>query len=279
MPTDTVAIARAVIEALAGGGAVITATVIRAPGDGAVPLAAKLLVRPDGTTLGALDAGPLDAAVRELALAHFRHHGTRLVRLDERYTEVTRRQEPSQFDVLLEAVEPPPALVIIGGGHIGRALCRLAADTGYTVTVIDDRADYADPLKLPGASNVVADEVGAALDREPIGPHTAVVLVSRGHKQDEIGLRHAVIRPAGYIGMIGSKRRTATVLQHLADEGLPRAALDAVHTPIGLDIGAETPEEIAVSILAEIILDRRGGSGRPMYYRRGARETAAAAEA
>jgi xanthine dehydrogenase accessory factor len=274
MPADTAAIARAVLEALAGGGAVTTATLIRTPDDGAAAVAAKLLVRPDGSTIGALDGGPLDAAVRELALAHFRRHGTRLARLDAAYTEVQRRHEPSSYDVLLEAIEPPEALVIVGAGHIGRALCQLAADTGWTVTVMDDRADYADPARLPGASSVVCDEVGAALDREPIGPHTAIVLVSRGHKQDEIGLRHAVTRPAGFVGMIGSKRRTATVLQHLASEGLPRAALEAVHTPIGLDIGAETPEEIAVSILAEIIMERRGGSGRPMYFRRRERETA-----
>ena len=93
-------------------------------------------------------------------------------------------------------------------------------------------------------------------------------MVSRGHKQDELSLRRVVSKPAAYIGMIGSKRRTGTVLQHLAAEGFPTEALAAVHTPIGLDIGAETPEEIAVSILAEIIMVRRGGTGRAMYYRR-----------
>ena len=102
-----------------------------------------------------------------------------------------------------------------------------------------------------------------------------MVMVSRGHKQDELSLRKVVTRPARYVGMIGSKRRTGTVLQHLADEGFPRAALDAVHTPIGLDIGAETPEEIAVSILAEIIMVRRGGTGNIMYYRRGGAATPA----
>jgi xanthine dehydrogenase accessory factor len=97
-------------------------------------------------------------------------------------------------------------------------------------------------------------------------------MVSRGHKQDELSLRRTVGRPAAYIGMIGSKRRTSTVLQHLAEEGFSREALDAVHTPIGLDIGAETPEEIAVSILAEIIMVRRGGTGKVMYYRHGRNE-------
>jgi len=230
---------------------------------------AKLLVRTDGTTLGRLDGGPLDEAATALALAHFRHHDTRLARLDATFAEVSGRHQPSTIDLLLEVVEPPPSVLIVGAGHIGRALCRLAADAGFAVTVIDDRPDYADPEKLPGASSVICDEIGAAIDRAPIGSQTSVVLVSRGHKQDELALRRAVLRPAGYVGMIGSKRRTSTVLRHLAEEGYPREALDRVRTPIGLDIGAETPEEIAVSILAEIILVRRGGTGQPMYYRRG----------
>ena len=96
-----------------------------------------------------------------------------------------------------------------------------------------------------------------------------MAIVTRGHKQDEECLRATLIAKPDYVGMIGSKRRTGTVLQHLAEEGFPREALDAVHTPIGLDIGAETPEEIAVSIMAEIIMARRGGSGQVMYYRRG----------
>src|SRR5690606_23512921 len=100
------------------------------------------------------------------------------------------------------------------------------------------------------------------------GPNDYVVLVSRGHKQDEDGLRHVVGRGAGYIGMIGSRRRTATVLQHLAEEGFDSATLEAVSTPVGIDLGAETPEEIALSILAEIVMLRRGGGGARMREQR-----------
>jgi xanthine dehydrogenase accessory factor len=98
----------------------------------------------------------------------------------------------------------------------------------------------------------------------PINRTTYIVLVSRGHKQDEEGLRLVVTRGAAYVGMIGSKRRVSTVLRHMADEGVPLEALEAVYTPVGFDIGAETPEEIAVSIIAEIIAVRRQASGRPM---------------
>lgn len=269
MPSANAAIARAVLDAIAGHGAVVTATIARAPADGVPSVAAKLLVRSDGSTIGALGGGLIEEAARALALAHFRQHGVRLVRLDADGAEVAGRNDPSTFDVLLECVEPPAELLIVGAGHIGRALCRLAADTNFVVTVLDDRPDFADAAQLPGAARVLCEEIDGALDREQLGPHTAVVLVSRGHKQDEIALRACVGRDMGYLGMIGSKRRTSVVLQHLADEGLAQAALDAVRTPIGLDIGAETPEEIAVSILAEIILSRRGGAGGPMYFRRG----------
>ena len=108
-----------------------------------------------------------------------------------------------------------------------------------------------------------------ALGRFNINANTSVVMVTRGHKQDELSLRAVLGRGAGYVGMIGSKRRTGAVLEHLKEEGFDPADLSAVRTPIGLAIGAETPEEIAVSIMAEVIMLRRGGDGTPMYFRRG----------
>jgi xanthine dehydrogenase accessory factor len=119
------------------------------------------------------------------------------------------------------------------------------------------------------AAEIHAGDIAGTLDGIDVDGRTYVVLVSRGHQQDETALRHAIGRGAAYVGMIGSRRRTGTVLNRLAADGLSAEALDAVHTPIGLDIGAETPEEIAVSILAEIVMERRGGSGRPMRAARG----------
>jgi xanthine dehydrogenase accessory factor len=107
-----------------------------------------------------------------------------------------------------------------------------------------------------------------SLRQFPIDSNTYVVLVSRGHKQDELALREVATSNAAYVGMIGSRRRVTAVLQHLAHDGLPQEAVERVRTPIGLDIGAETPEEIALSIIAEVIQARRGGSGRPMGERR-----------
>ncbi|MHB8578137.1 MAG: XdhC family protein [Dehalococcoidia bacterium] len=268
MPSLNAQIARAVLAALDGDEPVVTATVIRSNGDGLPAVSDKLLVRPDGTTVGKLGDAALRETVRHACLDQLRQHGTRLLRFDAAGDVAGDRHVESACDVLIEVVESPPVLLIVGAGHIGRSLCKLATEVGFAVTVLDDRPDYANRERLPEAAEVLCEDFEAALDRLPINRNTYVVMVSRGHKQDELSLRKVVGRPAAFVGMIGSKRRTATVLQHLGEEGFPREALDAVHTPIGLDIGAETPEEIAVSILAEIIMVRRGGSGKTMYFRR-----------
>jgi xanthine dehydrogenase accessory factor len=129
---------------------------------------------------------------------------------------------------------------------------------------MDDRELYANAERFSMADYVRAGDLTQLIADFPIGSNTYAVLVSRGHKQDENALRAVIGRGAGYVGMIGSRRRVATVLRHLAEEGYPVEALERVYTPIGFDIGAETPEEIAVSIMAEIIAVRRNGSGRPM---------------
>ena len=165
---------------------------------------------------------------------------------------------------MLQLFESPSRLVVVGAGHVGLALAELGEMLGFGVTVVDDREEFANAERFPMAERVCCGEIDAELDALRIDRGTYVVLVSRGHKQDEIALRHVVGRGAAYVGMIGSKRRTTTVLEHLLAEGFDRAALEAVATPIGLDIGAETPAEIAVSILAEITMMRRGGAGGRM---------------
>jgi xanthine dehydrogenase accessory factor len=132
------------------------------------------------------------------------------------------------------------------------------------VTVIDDRPEYADPKRFPEAERVIRGRFEEVLAAYPLDATTYVVTVTRGHRHDEASLRCVIGRGAAYVGMIGSRRRAAAVLQHLREEGLDPAALAEVRTPIGLDIGAESPEEIAVSIMAEIVMHRRGGTGAPL---------------
>jgi xanthine dehydrogenase accessory factor len=270
-PSLGLQLTEAVQAALEGGPAIAVATVT-ASGEVGLPVGAKLLVRRDGSRLGAIGAG-FDDAIVAAALEQL----TTLPRVSVQTLWVpregalaNRRSQASEgaATVMVELFEAPVRLLVVGGGHVGLAVATLGELCGMTVAVFDDREEFANRERFPMAEYVFSSDTAAALDAFDIGPSDYIVLVSRGHQMDELALRHVVERGAAYVGMIGSRRRTQTVLQHLRDEGLDARALDAVHTPIGIDIGAETPEEIAVSILAEVIMERRGGSGARMVNRR-----------
>ncbi|MCX7618284.1 XdhC family protein [Tepidiforma sp.] len=254
------------LAAAAEGGEPVLLAVLVDPG--ALPLqpGARLLIEPGGSTLGTLGDPALDAAAADLAADFFARRPAAHTRY---FLEGTLRERSAEGvpAVYLEVVAARPTFLVVGAGHIGRALARLASFLSYRVAVLDDRPDYADPQLIPEADEVICGDFEAELERFPIGPGTTIVLVTRGHKQDELSLRTCLGRGAAYLGMIGSRRRTTAVLDHLRAEGFPEHELDRVRTPIGLDIGAETPEEIAVSIIAEVILLRRGGTGAPLYYR------------
>jgi xanthine dehydrogenase accessory factor len=169
-------------------------------------------------------------------------------------------------DVYLEPHHPPPALVIVGAGHVARPLCTLGALLGFRVTVLDDRPEFATRERFPEAAEVRRADFSDPFRGVEIGPRSWLVLVTRGHRYDFEALREVLRRPAApaYVGMIGSRRRTRAALDALARDGIPHERLRAVHAPIGLDVGAETPEEIAVAVAAELVQVRRGGSGRPL---------------
>ncbi len=265
------------VERAQAGGAPAAVATVTHPGDPPLALrGAKLLVRRDPAegSLGTLGSPALDASVlaaaREALSARLRTAVQTLyigrAHLDAGEPATDRRHESSPGDaqIMLELFEAPGRLVVVGGGHVGLALAEIGALLGFRITVIDDRPEFANAERFPMADDVRSGKIDSELDAMDLGGACSVVLVSRGHKQDELALRHTVGRGAAYLGMIGSRRRTRTVLESLAAGGVPRAELDRVRTPIGLDIGAETPEEIAVSILAEIVMVRRGGRGGPM---------------
>ncbi|MCH8901284.1 MAG: XdhC family protein [Chloroflexi bacterium] len=257
-----------VVRAARGGAPVAVATVIRGPQASRPAVGEKLLVRADGSRLGSLAGGELEEAIaadshaaltrlprKQVESLFYRADGTRLHRLEAGANE---------FEVMIEVAERPATLLIVGGGHIGQSLAAMASQVGFSVAVLDDRAAFANIERFPTADQVICGDFVEELRRFSIDAHTYIVLVSRGHKQDELSLREVATSEAAYVGMIGSRRRVGAVLTHLTREGLPQEALARVHTPIGLDIGAETPEEIAVSIIAQIISVRRGGSGAAM---------------
>ncbi len=260
-------IALALLMAAREGPAVASCTVMAATDGVEVTLGAKMLVY-DDHTLGEIGGGALEAAVVDFARSAIPRHlvQTCVFSPSGELVEGRRAIEAADaiVEVLVEVVEPASTLLVVGGGHVGLAVGQLGAMLGMDVAIIDDREEYASAERFPYEAQVICGDIAEELERFPITTNTYIVLVSRGHKVDELALRTVAERGAGYVGMIGSKRRTRTVLQHLAEEGVDREVLDRVFTPIGLDIGAETPEEIAVSVLGEIILVRRGGGAQPM---------------
>ncbi len=267
--TNPVAIIQAIEDALDGAAAVVVATVTDAGTLAGAVAGEKLLVRADGDVVGGFASDALRDVVVEAAremFDAFPRVGVEVLYCGPDGQAVTRRHQarPGDARVMLQLFEAPSRLIVVGGGHVGLAVAELGETLGFGVTVVDDREEFANVDRFPMAERVCCGEIDVELDGLRIDRSTYVVLVSRGHRQDEIALRHVVGRGAAYVGMIGSKRRTATVLEHLMSEGFARDDLEPVATPIGLDIGAETPAEIAVSILAEITLVRRGGTGRRM---------------
>jgi xanthine dehydrogenase accessory factor len=152
----------------------------------------------------------------------------------------------------------PPRVFVFGAGHVGAAIARAAAAAGFRVVVIDDRPEYADPARFTDGIGVLAAETDEALARYPLTAADAVVIATRGHRNDALILERVATSPAGYVGLLGSRRKKLVVTKGLKAAGVPARSLERVRVPVGLAIGAVTPEEIAVSVVAELIAWRRG---------------------
>ncbi|HTR80162.1 MAG TPA: XdhC/CoxI family protein [Bacteroidota bacterium] len=170
----------------------------------------------------------------------------------------TERLKNANGELILEPVQGMPSLIIFGGGHVSKYISRSAAMVGFHVTIIDDRPEYANPVRFPEAKKTIACDFAEAFGQIEIKPSTYVVIVTRGHRSDEEILSHVVEKPAKYIGMIGSQRKVLTTYKHLVERGISIETLRKVHAPIGIEIGATTAEEIAVSVVAQLIAVRRG---------------------
>lgn len=252
---------------LAEGATAVLVTVIESHD---LPTGAKLLAKSSGETTGDLGDPELnEAAVREASKFLTQRADARSSRVSEFAAGLTSL---SDSIVLFERIEKEPRLVVAGAGHVGASLARLASLVGYRVTLIDDRAEFVARELFTAPSereiDLVAAESWSDALREAIGNGRAVsvAIVTRGHKQDEDCLRAALSADPDYIGMIGSKRRTNIVLDKLREEGFDQEQLKKVRAPIGLDIGAVSPEEVALAILAEIVAERRGGRGGSLSF-------------
>jgi xanthine dehydrogenase accessory factor len=180
--------------------------------------------------------------------------------------EDVRRIMTDQGEIILQPIRGLHDLIIFGGGHVSKHLAQIASIAGFSTTVIDDREEFADAARFLGASHVLASEYETAFSKIELKPSTFIVIVTRGHQSDELVLEKSVRTPARYIGMIGSKRKVIATFKNLIARGFAATELKNVHAPIGLDIGAVTAEEIAVSIVAEMVRVRRefDAPSRPM---------------
>ncbi|HWP56582.1 MAG TPA: XdhC family protein [Candidatus Acidoferrales bacterium] len=240
------------------GAAGVLATVIEAPPDARVQPGEKCLLR-DGavkrTTLR--DEALLEAIARQAATC-LREERSRVIAIELPGTA-------TKVDVFFEVIPSPPKLIVVGAGHIAVPLVKMAKILDYHVTVLDDRVLFANRERFPDADEILVGDMAATLKGIPITPSTYIVLITRGHKYDEPCLREIIHSPARYIGMIGSKRRIKACFQRFRDEEkIAEELIGRVYAPIGLDINTETPEEIALSILAEIVKVRRGGAAQSL---------------
>jgi xanthine dehydrogenase accessory factor len=167
-------------------------------------------------------------------------------------------------EVFVEAILPAPMVVVIGGGHVGKAVVYLAKWLGFRVAVSDDREEFCNPEAVPGADLYLPGPMQALPEKVKINRQTYLILTTRGSSVDTAGLAPLLETAAPYVGVIGSKRRWATTVREMRKAGISDAKLARVHSPIGLELHAETPEEIAVSIMAEVLMLRGRGSGKAM---------------
>jgi xanthine dehydrogenase accessory factor len=261
----------AIGEALTKGDEVALITITSSNGSTPQRVGAKMLVYADGRTVGTIGGGCYehDALGKAREALRTRKPVTAKYDLNDDFAEETGLVCGGQMEVFIEPLEAPPSLYVFGAGHVGYYLARAASEAGFEVHVIDDRAAFANRERFPFASSVVVDDIPTWLGQAALPPSAYAVIVTRGHRNDLDALQHLAARELRYLGLIGSRAKVARIRTVLLEEGMPSECLDRVHSPIGLDIGAVTPAEIAVAILAEMIAVRRGvatgvmrGSGR-----------------
>lgn len=253
------------LDAQGAGKAAVLATVVKARGSVPRHAGAKMIVYEDGRCSGTIGGGEMESRVVAAAQAAIADGRPRLLP----YALVDpQRGDPGvcggEVEIYLEPYTPPVSIFVVGCGHVGRAVAALAHWLGYHVVVNDDREELATPENIPEADVYLPGTMAQVLAQYTIHRNTYVVLVTRNVLVDRQILPHLIDTPAPYIGVMGSRRRWAETQRLLRADGVAEADLARFHSPVGLELNAESPEEIAVSILAEIIMLRRGGTGERM---------------
>ena len=245
-------LAREINDALEGKRAPLALTTVVSSSNESLPIGAKVLMEDSGSILlDTSEALSQETSLIEVILGAFSTYEPKRVsvRGDELYVEVFR---------------PLETILMVGAGHIAKALCSIAKFVGFRVVVVDDREEFANRERFPEADEVIVAPIIETLKEFPILSHTFVVIATRGHKLDYEALREVVEFPSPYIGVIGSKRKAHLTHQQLEEEKIPPEKLTNLHIPVGLSLGAKTPEEIALSIISEILMEKYRADGKSL---------------
>jgi xanthine dehydrogenase accessory factor len=256
---------QALAELDKNNGSAALCTVVKSEGSTPRHVGSKMLVYPDGTFIGTVGGGDMEHRVLDEAWIALGDGQARTLK----YSMVDpSRGDPGvcggTVEVFVEPILPAPLLVVIGGGHVGKAVVHLAKWLGFRVAVSDDRAEFCTPESVPGADAYYPVPMQELPNQLSVTSQTYFVVTSRGSSVDAVGLPGLFETQAAYIGVIGSKRRWLTTVKALKEKGVAEEKIAKVHSPMGLELNAETPEEIAVSILAEILMLRGRGTGKMM---------------
>ena len=248
------------LERISKGETVALATIVETKGSTPREVGAKMLVGKDGLIVGTIGGGITEAKVIEEVKQSLKEGKGKLITYHLTREQATLDEGAicgGDMKVFIDVLQPKEEVLIFGAGHIAVCVSRLAKMVGFKVTVVDSRKEFANQDRFPDADEIIAEDTEKALTHLKITPSTYIIVLTRGHLKDEEVLGSVIKSGAAYIGMIGSRKKNSTVFQHLEEQGISAQELKEVHAPIGVDIGAQTPEEIAVSIMAEIIQVRK----------------------
>lgn len=255
----------ALSDALQQGEEVALVTIVSSSGSTPQRVGAKMLVFADGRTVGTIGGGCYenDAFWKAREAITNRRPLTVTFELNDDFAQETGLVCGGQMEVFIEPVEPSPAVYVFGAGHVGYFVAKMAHDVGFRVHVVDDREKFANNERFGDGIDVMVEHIPTWIERHQLPPTAYAVIVTRGHTHDLEALRALTATPLRYLGLIGSKAKIKRIYDALIEEGVAPDTLRTVHAPVGLDIGAITPQEIAVSILAELIAVKHGKIADP----------------
>lgn len=242
------------------GGRAALATIVRRLGSTPRKDHAKMLIHEDGSFVGTVGGGCVEAEVWEAA-KRVMDSGTAAL-LNYELTQEDAESEGlvcgGTVEIFVEPILPDPKVVLMGAGHVGQAIAEASHRVGFQVAVLDDREAFANAERFPDAQETIVSPYESGLEQIQIGPMDFVLVVTRGHSHDQIALEQAIQTKARYVGLVGSRRKIQLLVKNLLEKGYAPEAFDRLYAPIGLAIGSETPEEIGVSVVAELIAIRKG---------------------